>query len=146
MVLKPPPLPRLVGGRCGGAGSGRDRSVLTRPGGGAMPTGQASPPLLSLPVYVSLTCAFRYGQEDIDVIGLSFRRDLYFTQAQVFPPVEATGAPTKLQESLMKKLGGNTYPFLLMVGDSSPPQVPALIPLPTAPCSVTRSEGEGTEQ
>uniref|UniRef100_A0A452SU31 S-arrestin n=1 Tax=Ursus americanus TaxID=9643 RepID=A0A452SU31_URSAM len=65
-------------------------------------------------VYVSLTCAFRYGQEDIDVIGLSFRRDLYFTQAQVFPPVEATGAPTKLQESLMKKLGGNTYPFLLM--------------------------------
>uniref|UniRef100_A0A8C0R6R8 S-arrestin n=1 Tax=Canis lupus dingo TaxID=286419 RepID=A0A8C0R6R8_CANLU len=84
-------------------------------------------------VYVSLTCAFRYGQEDIDVIGLSFRRDLYFSQVQVFPPVEAAGAPTKLQESLMKKLGGNTYPFLLTVGDS--PHVPALVPSPSAPCS-----------
>ncbi|KAF4022029.1 hypothetical protein G4228_013092 [Cervus hanglu yarkandensis] len=64
-------------------------------------------------VYVSLTCAFRYGQEDIDVIGLSFRRDLYFSQVQVFPPVGASGATTKLQESLIKKLGANTYPFLL---------------------------------
>ncbi|XP_025742446.1 S-arrestin [Callorhinus ursinus] len=71
-------------------------------------------------VYVSLTCAFRYGQEDIDVIGLSFRRDLYFSQAQVFPPVEATRAPTKLQESLMKKLGDNTYPFLLTFPDYLP--------------------------
>ncbi|XP_045875878.1 S-arrestin isoform X5 [Meles meles] len=71
-------------------------------------------------VYVSLTCAFRYGQEDIDVIGLSFRRDLYFSQAQVFPPVEAAPAPTKLQESLMKKLGGNTYPFLLKFPDYLP--------------------------
>ncbi|EPY76279.1 s-arrestin [Camelus ferus] len=64
-------------------------------------------------VYVSLTCAFRYGQEDIDVIGLTFRRDLYFSQVQVFPPVGASGASTKLQESLIKKLGGHTYPFLL---------------------------------
>ncbi|CAD7686770.1 unnamed protein product [Nyctereutes procyonoides] len=71
-------------------------------------------------VYVSLTCAFRYGQEDIDVIGLSFRRDLYFSQVQVFPRVEAAGAPTKLQESLMKKLGGNTYPFLLTFPDYLP--------------------------
>ncbi|XP_034862727.1 S-arrestin isoform X3 [Mirounga angustirostris] len=71
-------------------------------------------------VYVSLTCAFRYGQEDIDVIGLSFRRDLYFSQAQVFPPVEATSAPTKLQESLMKKLGDNTYPFRLTFPDYLP--------------------------
>ncbi|XP_053759546.1 S-arrestin isoform X1 [Panthera pardus] len=71
-------------------------------------------------VYVSLTCAFRYGQEDIDVIGLTFRRDLYFSQVQVFPPVGAAGAPTKLQESLMKKLGENTYPFLLTFPDYLP--------------------------
>uniref|UniRef100_A0A8C9KMP4 S-arrestin n=1 Tax=Panthera tigris altaica TaxID=74533 RepID=A0A8C9KMP4_PANTA len=71
-------------------------------------------------VYVSLTCAFRYGQEDIDVIGLTFRRDLYFSQVQVFPPVGAAGAPTKLQESLMKKLGENTYPFLLRFPDYLP--------------------------
>lgn len=82
--------------------------------------GDAHPALVSLPVYVSVTCAFRYGQEDIDVIGLTFRRDLYFSKVQVFPPVGAASAPTKLQESLIKKLGGNTYPFLLTVGDACP--------------------------
>lgn len=66
-------------------------------------------------VYVTLTCAFRYGQEDIDVIGLTFRRDLYFSRVQVYPPVGAMSALTQLQESLLKKLGGNTYPFLLTV-------------------------------
>jgi hypothetical protein len=66
-------------------------------------------------VYVSLTCAFRYGQEDIDVIGLTFRRDLYFSRVQVYPPVGAASPPTPLQGSLLKKLGGNTYPFLLTV-------------------------------
>lgn len=114
---KPPP---SRGSRWAGAGEGQAVSRA----GGAMLMGQAHLPLVSLPVYVSLTCAFRYGQEDIDVIGLSFRRDLYFSQHQVFPPVEAAPAPTKLQESLMKKLGGNTYPFLLKVGDSSPPPGP----------------------
>lgn len=88
-------------------------------------TGQAHPSLVSLPVFVSVTCAFRYGQEDIDVIGLSFRRDLYFSRVQVFPPVGAASAPTKLQESLTKKLGGNTYPFLLTVGDSCPRALPS---------------------
>nr|XP_012647056.1 S-arrestin isoform X3 [Microcebus murinus] len=71
-------------------------------------------------VYVSLTCAFRYGQEDIDVIGLSFRRDLYFSRIQVYPPVGAANTPTKLQDSLLKKLGGNTYPFLLTFPDYLP--------------------------
>ncbi|XP_011807418.1 PREDICTED: S-arrestin isoform X1 [Colobus angolensis palliatus] len=71
-------------------------------------------------VYVTLTCAFRYGQEDIDVIGLTFRRDLYFSRVQVYPPVGAASTPTKLQESLLKKLGGNTYPFLLTFPDYLP--------------------------
>lgn len=106
----------------GQAGSTVARAHAARRGRHADGTSLTSS--VSLPVYVSLTCAFRYGQEDIDVIGLSFRRDLYFSQAQVFPPVEATSAPTKLQESLMKKLGDNTYPFRLTVGDSSPPPGP----------------------
>uniref|UniRef100_A0A8C9B7P5 S-arrestin n=1 Tax=Prolemur simus TaxID=1328070 RepID=A0A8C9B7P5_PROSS len=71
-------------------------------------------------VYVSLTCAFRYGQEDIDVMGLSFRRDLYFSRVQVYPPAGAANTTTKLQESLRKKLGGNTYPFLLTFPDYLP--------------------------
>lgn len=54
-------------------------------------------------------------------MGLSFRRDLYFTRTQVYPPAGAASAPTKLQESLLKKLGGNTYPFLLTVSGQAGP-------------------------
>ncbi|XP_023413519.1 S-arrestin [Loxodonta africana] len=88
-------------------------------------------------VYVSLTCAFRYGQEDIDVIGLSFRRDLYFSRVQVYPPVGAANAPTKLQESLLKKLGANTYPFLL----TFPDYLPCSVMLQPAPQDVGKSCG-----
>uniref|UniRef100_A0A8D2A165 S-arrestin n=1 Tax=Sus scrofa TaxID=9823 RepID=A0A8D2A165_PIG len=88
-------------------------------------------------VYVSLTCAFRYGQEDIDVIGLSFRRDLYFSQVQVFPPVGAASAQTKLQESLIKKLGGHTYPFLL----TFPDYLPCSVMLQPAPQDVGKCCG-----
>ncbi|XP_008580182.1 PREDICTED: S-arrestin [Galeopterus variegatus] len=88
-------------------------------------------------VYVSLTCAFRYGQEDIDVIGLTFRRDLYFSRVQVYPPVGAVSAPTKLQESLLKKLGGNTYPFLL----TFPDYLPCSVMLQPAPQDTGKSCG-----
>ncbi|XP_040828405.1 S-arrestin [Ochotona curzoniae] len=88
-------------------------------------------------VFVSLTCAFRYGQEDIDVIGLTFRRDLYFSRVQVYPPVGTTSAPTKLQESLLKKLGANTYPFLL----TFPDYLPCSVMLQPAPQDVGKSCG-----
>lgn len=84
-------------------------------------------------MYVTLTCAFRYGQEDIDVIGLTFRRDLYFSRVQVYPPVGAMSAPTKLQESLLKKLGDNTYPFLLTVSSPYPVRLPGLPTSSTVP-------------
>ncbi|XP_042637256.1 S-arrestin [Orycteropus afer afer] len=88
-------------------------------------------------VFVSLTCAFRYGQEDIDVIGLTFRRDLYFSRVQVYPPVGAASAPTKLQESLLKKLGANTYPFLL----TFPDHLPCSVMLQPAPQDVGKCCG-----
>ncbi|KAL6070308.1 hypothetical protein STEG23_008562 [Scotinomys teguina] len=88
-------------------------------------------------VYVTLTCAFRYGQEDIDVIGLTFRRDLYFSRVQVYPPVGAISAPTQLQESLLKKLGNNTYPFLL----TFPDYLPCSVMLQPAPQDVGKSCG-----
>nr|AAA42107.1 S-antigen [Rattus norvegicus] len=88
-------------------------------------------------VYVTLTCAFRYGQEDIDVIGLTFRRDLYFSRVQVYPPVGAMSAPTQLQLSLRKKLGDNTYPFLL----TFPDYLPCSVMLQPAPQDVGKSCG-----
>ncbi|EPY84367.1 beta-arrestin-2 [Camelus ferus] len=38
-------------------------------------------------VFVTLTCAFRYGREDLDVLGLSFRKDLFIATYQAFPPI-----------------------------------------------------------
>uniref|UniRef100_A0A8C5JTD9 S-arrestin n=1 Tax=Junco hyemalis TaxID=40217 RepID=A0A8C5JTD9_JUNHY len=71
-------------------------------------------------VFVSLTCVFRYGQEDIDVIGLSFRRDLFFSRVQVYPPADKPESLTLLQESLLKKLGKNAYPFFFTFPDYLP--------------------------
>ncbi|XP_078064167.1 beta-arrestin-2-like, partial [Mustelus asterias] len=63
-------------------------------------------------VFVTLTCAFRYGREDLDVLGLSFRKDLFIATFQAFPPLPEEKKPlTRLQERLVKKLGGNAFPF-----------------------------------
>lgn len=94
-------------------------------------------------MYVTLTCAFRYGQEDIDVIGLTFRRDLYFSRVQVYPPVGAVSALTQLQESLLKKLGDNTYPFLLTVSFPYPACSPGLPPSSVVPYDRNRAERRG---
>lgn len=82
-----------------------------------------SPVLCFLPVFVSLTCVFRYGQEDIDVIGLTFRRDLFFSRVQVYPPADKPESLTLLQESLLKKLGKNAYPFFFTVSISEEPLI-----------------------
>uniref|UniRef100_A0AC35TSW2 Arrestin_C domain-containing protein n=1 Tax=Rhabditophanes sp. KR3021 TaxID=114890 RepID=A0AC35TSW2_9BILA len=64
-------------------------------------------------ITVHLLAAFRYGREDLDVLGLTFRKDLISEQAQVFPMGDTfKDRPlTRLQERLKKKLGVNAYPF-----------------------------------
>ncbi|VDD90036.1 unnamed protein product [Enterobius vermicularis] len=63
-------------------------------------------------VTAHLLAAFRYGREDLDVLGLTFRKDLISQFFQVFPVVESEQRPlTRLQERLKKKLGNNAYPF-----------------------------------
>ncbi|XP_055521839.1 beta-arrestin-1-like [Leucoraja erinacea] len=80
-------------------------------------------------VFVTLTCAFRYGREDLDVLGLTFRKDLFVANVQAFPPVTEDKKPlTRLQERLMKKLGEHGYPFIF--------EIP-----PSLPCSVTLQPG-----
>ncbi|CAB1351414.1 unnamed protein product, partial [Coregonus sp. 'balchen'] len=81
-------------------------------------------------VFVTLTCAFRYGREDLDVLGLSFRKDLYISTFQAFPAVttEERKPLSRLQERLLKKLGQHVYPFNFTI-----PQ--------NLPCSVTLQPG-----
>ena len=63
-------------------------------------------------VFAHVLAAFRYGREDLDVLGLTFRKDLYLSSMQVYPPLKEHQKPlTRLQERLIKKLGPNAYPF-----------------------------------
>lgn len=80
-------------------------------------------------VFVTLTCAFRYGREDLDVLGLSFRKDLHISTFQAFPPKPEERKPnSRLQERLLKKLGQHAHPFYFTI-----PQ--------NLPCSVTLQPG-----
>ena len=36
-------------------------------------------------VYGHVLAAFRYGREDLDVLGLTFRKDLYLASEEIFP-------------------------------------------------------------
>jgi beta-arrestin len=80
-------------------------------------------------VYGHVLAAFRYGREDLDVLGLTFRKDLYLASEQIFPPPETERPLTRLQERLMKKLGPHAHPFYFEV----PPHCPASVSLQPAP-------------
>lgn len=67
-------------------------------------------------VYGHVLAAFRYGREDLDVLGLTFRKDLFLSTEQIFPVKKEIDKPlTRLQERLIKKLGTNAYPFYFEV-------------------------------
>lgn len=104
-------------------------------------------------VFGHVLAAFRYGREDLDVLGLTFRKDLYLASEQVsdllnprwasilIPPrisnqiypslqdVNERRPLTRLQERLIKKLGPNAYPFYFEL----PPHCPASVSLQPAP-------------
>lgn len=100
-------------------------------------------------VFGHVLAAFRYGREDLDVLGLTFRKDLYLASEQIYPPLpSSSGGPssqspegdeggpaqqrrplTRLQERLLKKLGPNAFPFYFEL----PPHCPASVTLQPAP-------------
>lgn len=80
-------------------------------------------------VFGHVLAAFRYGREDLDVLGLTFRKDLYLAHEQIYPPEGNERPLTRLQERLIKKLGPNAYPFYFEV----PPHCPASVSLQPAP-------------
>ncbi|XP_069388144.1 arrestin 3b, retinal (X-arrestin) [Paralichthys olivaceus] len=80
-------------------------------------------------VYVYLACAFRYGSEELDVIGLSFRRDIWIQRVQVYPPTGESATKTPMQESLMKKVGEQGCPFSFQM----PTNLPCSVALQPAP-------------
>ncbi|XP_068424090.1 S-arrestin a [Clinocottus analis] len=73
-------------------------------------------------VFVTLSCIFRYGRDDMDVMGIAFRRELYLSTRQVYPPLQdrEKGVHTRTQAKLLRKLGNDAYPFFFEFPDNLP--------------------------
>jgi len=103
-------------------------------------------------VYGHVLAAFRYGREDLDVLGLTFRKDLYVASAQIYPPEKEITRPlTRLQQRLVKKLGKDAHPFFFELPSNGPASV-TLQPAPGdtgKPCGIDYEMkayvGESTE-
>ena len=53
-------------------------------------------------VYGHVLAAFRYGREDLDVLGLTFRKDLYLASEQIYPSNNTKQRPlTRLQVNFL---------------------------------------------
>lgn len=78
-----------------------------------------------------LSCTFRYGRQDMDVMGVAFRRDLFVVTRQVYPELQDKEklTHTKIQQKLLRKLGDNAFPFFFEVSEQRGPpsnqQLPA---------------------
>lgn len=82
-------------------------------------------------VFVTLSCIFRYGRDDMDVMGIAFRRELYLSTRQVYPPLQDRDRSihTRIQAKLLRKLGDNAFPFFFEFPNNLPCSV-ALQPAP----------------
>nr|QHA94779.1 visual arrestin [Sepia officinalis] len=75
-------------------------------------------------VFGLIVVAFRYGREDMDVMGVSFRKDFAVKQMQIYPPLEENKHPlTKLQVKLLNKLGEDAIPFHFDLPTNTPDTV-----------------------
>lgn len=66
-------------------------------------------------MFVQLACAFRYGSDDLDVMGLCFRKDIWINHHQLHPENHKP-ALSPMHETLMKKAGDGAVPFSFDVG------------------------------
>ncbi|XP_056323497.1 arrestin 3a, retinal (X-arrestin) [Danio aesculapii] len=79
-------------------------------------------------VWIQLACAFRYGREDLDVIGLSFRKDIWIQHIQLYPEAGHKPTLTEMHNTLLKKAGEQGHPFTFNIPTN-------------LPCSVTLQPG-----
>ncbi|KER27967.1 hypothetical protein T265_05091 [Opisthorchis viverrini] len=52
-------------------------------------------------VFTHVLAAFRYGREDLDVLGLTFRKDLYLASTQVYPCVHGSAGENDSEQTLV---------------------------------------------
>ncbi|XP_050692024.1 arrestin homolog [Eriocheir sinensis] len=73
-------------------------------------------------VFATVTVTYRFGREEDEVMGLNFSKEMQLAAQQIYP---ANNQPelTSVQDRLVKKLGGNAYPFAVTLPDSAPSSV-----------------------
>ena len=75
-------------------------------------------------ITVQLVCAFRYGREEEETMGLNFKKELVVDETQLFPGTERPPpTPSRLQDRLLSKLGRDAFPFQLAFPTNSPTSV-----------------------
>ncbi|XP_037125415.1 arrestin 3a, retinal (X-arrestin) [Syngnathus acus] len=70
-------------------------------------------------VFVQLACAFRYGSDDLDVMGLCFRKDIWIHIEQLSPD-DHKPALSEMHETLLKKAGNDARPFSFEIPTNLP--------------------------
>ncbi|XP_038867675.1 arrestin-C-like [Salvelinus namaycush] len=71
-------------------------------------------------VWVYLACSFRYGSDDLDLIGMNYRKDIWIKRQQIYPVVGTTPANTPMQEALLKKCEDQGHAFTFNIDNNLP--------------------------
>ncbi|XP_051973618.1 arrestin-C-like [Xyrauchen texanus] len=80
-------------------------------------------------VWIQLACAFRYGRDDLDVIGLSFRKDIWIQHIQLYPNAGHKPTLTEMHDTLLKKAGEQGHAFTFNI----PTNLPCSVTLQPSP-------------
>ncbi|XP_064111854.1 arrestin homolog [Macrobrachium nipponense] len=70
-------------------------------------------------IFATVTVTYRFGREEDEVMGLHFSKELQLTNQQIYPCQDKPEL-TAVQDRLVKKLGGNAYPFAVTIPQSAP--------------------------
>ncbi|XP_068217100.1 arrestin homolog [Palaemon carinicauda] len=70
-------------------------------------------------VFATVTVTYRFGREEDEVMGLHFSKEMQLTNQQIYPS-ESKVELTAVQDRLVKKLGGNAYPFAITIPQNAP--------------------------
>uniref|UniRef100_A0A674BUT0 Arrestin-C n=1 Tax=Salmo trutta TaxID=8032 RepID=A0A674BUT0_SALTR len=71
-------------------------------------------------VWVYLACSFRYGSDDLDLIGMNYRKDIWIKRQQIYPVVGTKPANTPMQEALLKKCEDQGHAFTFNIDNNLP--------------------------
>jgi len=72
-------------------------------------------------VYAAVVVTYRHGREEDEVMGLNFSKEMQISTQAVFPSALVT--PNEVQDRLIKKLGGNAFPFMVTLPENAPTSV-----------------------